>query len=416
MRKWISAGKNKYGLQYREDDTKVTGVGRSKRALRYYRAVVKLNGKTVSDVFGWENCFSGGAHEIEMIHLQLRMNRKSKTPPFTYKQMLQERQEALDQKEAAEAQAKLEDEQLIRTVFDVIFNEYHESLPETRSTIEMLGFYRKWLIVALGSMRLEDIKLLDLQRVQKTMEKAGKAPRTIKTVKEIVRQVYNYAIEHELYTGVKPTDNFLRKQKLNNSRAEYYTVEQTQALLDELHKHSLQTYRIALLSLNTGMRFGEIASLRWQHVNLERELILIVDPKNGENRTAYMLEPVRKMFSEMHPGAPGELVFPDKNGCKMGKVSNTFPKAVSALGFNDGITDRRLRLGFHSLRHTAASWLANSGVEMQIIAKILGHKTLAMTMRYSHISDLSVQSAMKLLESQTPQENVISINGSGSRK
>lgn len=82
----------------------------------------------------------------------------------------------------------------------------------------------------------------------------------------------------------------------------------------------------------------------------------------------------------------------------MKKVSNTFPKVIKELGFNSGVTDRRLRLGFHSLRHTAASWMANQGIEMQVIAKVLGHKTLAMTMRYSHINDQTVKAAMSVLE------------------
>lgn len=398
MAKWISAGRDKHGLKYREHDTETVGVGRSKRPLRYYKVVCKIEGKAVSDVLGWENQFKGGIHKIEQIALELKINRKQKTPPFTYRQMVEFRERELEVKKKREVERRRADELQARLIFRAIFQEYISCKPDHRSTHEMVGFYNKWLESDLGDKHLSEIKLLDLQRIQKRMEKSGRAPRTIKTVKEIVRQVYTYAAEHELYFGVKPTVNFLKSQKLNNRREEYYSRDQAEQLLQTLKARSIKTYRIALLSLNTGMRFGEIASLQWQHVNISRRKIIVVDPKNGENRLVYMVDAIVEMFDEMDNGQPGELVFPDSNGKVMGKVSNTFPKVIKDLGFNEGIDDRRLRLGFHSLRHTAASWMANKGVDMHVIAKVLGHKTLAMTMRYSHINDDSVKDAMEQLE------------------
>ena len=79
-------------------------------------------------------------------------------------------------------------------------------------------------------------------------------------------------------------------------------------------------------------------------------------------------------------------------------VSNVFDKVVRDLGLNEGIVDRRMRVVFHSLRHTAASWLVNSGVGLPVIGKVLGHKSLKMTERYSHVSDDSVRNAMVLLD------------------
>ncbi len=91
----------------------------------------------------------------------------------------------------------------------------------------------------------------------------------------------------------------------------------------------------------------------------------------------------------------------------MDRPSDTFARAVDALGLNEGITDRRMKLVFHSLRHSCASWLVNAGVELPIIAKILGHKTLAMTMRYSHVNDQSVRNAMSILDEQQPQDKIV---------
>lgn len=399
--KWISAGKGKSGLRYYEHDTLTTGVGRNKRRLRYYAAVIWIDGKTKTDIFGWENEFRGGVSEIEALALQFKVNRKNKTPPYTHGEMLQQREDELNVK-AAEL-LREEENQLAyeRLKFGNLFQEYIKLKSDTRSTQEEKWFYKKWLQEDLAGKHLSEIKLLDLERIKLRMEKAGKAPRTIKTIKEIVRPVYNYALKHEIYEGRKPTDNFLDKQKIDNKRLEYYTQEQAVQLLETLKKKSLQTYRMALIALNTGMRFGEIAHLRWLHVNIERETILVMDPKNKESRSSFMTPDVKGMFQEMIPGEPDDLVFPDNNGQIQRKVSNTFPRVVKDLGFNDGVTDRRFNLGFHSLRHTAASWLAEQGVPIVVIAKVLGHKTLEMTMRYTKINDVQLKGAAKVLGKAT---------------
>jgi integrase len=175
----------------------------------------------------------------------------------------------------------------------------------------------------------------------------------------------------------------------------------------EIRKYSESTYRVALLSMHTGMRFGEIAGLLWQHVKVNQGYILVLDPKNTEGRTVYMNDAVKELFAAMEPGKPNSLVFPSNRGTKMTSVSNTFTRAVETLGLNEGITDRRMKVVFHTLRHSCASWLANSGVDMQEVGKVLGHKSLTMTMRYSHINDSKVKNAMQLLDLQTKEEKVM---------
>lgn len=106
-------------------------------------------------------------------------------------------------------------------------------------------------------------------------------------------------------------------------------------------------------------------------------------------------------------GDPDQLIFPDKNGKVMAGVSNSFKDTVNELGFNDGITDRRQKLVFHSLRHTCASWLVMSGVDLYVVKEILGHASIAMTERYSHLRPGHLHSAMAKLS-----ENPSSVNKS----
>ena len=300
-------------------------------------------------------------------------------------------------------------------ILDNIFGQYCEANGHKKSLRDEINYFKNWIGPAIGSKRLDEILLLDLERIRKEMVKADKAPRSIQYVKSIIRQVYHYAAEHKLYSGEVPTLHFLKKQKLDNRRHRYLTPEEADTLLAEVRRHSETTYRVSLLSLNSGMRFGEIAALRWQHVITDNREILIIDPKNGESRGVYMTDTVLQMFQGMERGRQEELVFPSQTGEKMKRVSNVFGNAVKQLGLNDGITDRRMRVVFHSLRHSCASWLVNSGVELPTIAKILGHKTLSMTMRYSHVNDATVRGAMQLLDQQQQrkEEKVVNLRKNG---
>lgn len=334
---------------------------------------------------------------------ELKANQTTGQGPTT----LSEKREIKRLKEEAEAeqerQRKLQEEREQTTRLDYVFNQYCESHSHKKSLNTEVGYYKNWISPVVGSKRLDEIVLLDLERIKKKMTTAGKAARSVQYAKAIVRQIYSYASIRGIFKGEPPTQHFLKKQKLDNKRQRYLSPDEATALLEEIRPHSQQMHDICLLSLNTGMRFGEIASLLWQHVNADNRSILIVDPKNKETRSAYMTDVVLQMFGDMKRGKPEELVFPSRTGDKLGKISHTFPKAVKKLGLNNGITDRRMKVVFHSLRHSCASWLVNAGVELPIIAKILGHKSLEMTTRYSHVNDTSVRNAMQTLD-QTQQQ------------
>lgn len=415
MGEWVSVGK--YGLRYREHPEKTTGVGRRKRPLRYYTSVYKWQGKVVTDAYGWEGEDFHNEDAIVEKALMLRQNRKAMTPPFTLRELIGEREQVLEAKAEQERQQRLKEERERAIVLDYVFRQYCESHSAKKSLKSEVGLYTNWIGPAIGGKRLDEILLLDLERIKKKMTTAGKAARSIQYVKAIVRQLYSYASIRGIHKGEPPTQHFLKKQKLDNKRQRYLSPDEAKALLEAIRPHSEQTHNICLLSLNTGMRFGEIASLLWQHVNVESRSILVVDPKNGESRSAYMTDAVVRMFVSMKRGKPNELVFPARTGGKMEAASKVFARTVEELGLNDGITDRRMKVVFHSLRHSCASWLVNAGVELPTIAKVLGHKSLEMTARYSHVNDTSVRNAMRTLDQQQEQnEEVVTLRSGNGKK
>lgn len=93
-----------------------------------------------------------------------------------------------------------------------------------------------------------------------------------------------------------------------------------------------------------------------------------------------------QLFSGLTREGQDDSVFQARGGGKIHGVSKAFFDAVKRLGLNDGVTDRRQRVTFHTLRHTFGSWLALEGVPLRTIQDLMGHKTIAMTVRYSHLT------------------------------
>lgn len=162
---------------------------------------------------------------------------------------------------------------------------------------------------------------------------------------------------------------------------------------------------MALLSLHCGPRAGEIFSLTWGDVDTERGILTFRDTKNGKSRHNFMTDEVRSVLERRDRKKHDDLVFPksyikkpSKAGAPRAQVSKVFNQVVKDLKFNEGVTDRRQKVVWHTLRHTCASWLVESGVDLYVVKEILGHSILQMTERYSHLSPGSLRNATRILE------------------
>ena len=109
-----------------------------------------------------------------------------------------------------------------------------------------------------------------------------------------------------------------------------------------------------------------------------------------------MTSQVHKLLFTKEQGAHGALVFPGRGGVKITAISKTFDHVVKSLGLNDEVVDRRQKVLFHTLRHTHASWLVMEDVDLYTVQKIMGHSTLAMTQRYSHLAPGKLKQATQI--------------------
>lgn len=238
------------------------------------------------------------------------------------------------------------------------------------------------------------------------MAEAGRAARSIRYALAVVRQTFNYAKYVDLYDGPSPIHN-IRMPQADNKRLRFLTHEESKKLLKELKSRSQQLYEISLISLRTGARADEIFSLKWGDVDLDHGLLTLLDTKNTKTRIGYMTEDVKELLKNKDRGEYSELVFPGRGGVKITAISKSFDRAVNEIGLNDEITDDRMKVVFHTLRHTYASWLVEKGEDLYVVNKLMGHSSLAMTERYSHVGNKTLQDAVKKLEEYdlTPEED-----------
>jgi integrase len=273
----------------------------------------------------------------------------------------------------------------------------------------------------LDDKRINDVTPFDLERLKSDMLKEHYAPKTISHCLGLVRSMFNKASDWNLYQGPNPVKK-VKKPTIQNTRERFLSFEEADILLKELKRNARykkeykeledpKLHDIALISLHTGARASEIFNLKTQDINFNSELITLRDTKNKETRHAPLTDKVKTMLQRRISSGTNEYIFTDDKGRKIGEVSNAFEMVVNRLKFNGGITDKRQKLVFHSLRHTFASWLAMQGTPIYTIAQLMGHKSITMSERYAHLSPDHKKEAVKNMEiALNGRERVVKID------
>ena len=192
----------------------------------------------------------------------------------------------------------------------------------------------------------------------------------------------SYAVKELQWLERNPVER-IKKPSENKGRVRFLSDDERTRLLTACRPHA-DLYLAVVLSLTTGARQSEVMTLRFGQIDFSRRVITLHDTKNGERRAIPL---VGEAFTLLQDRAKvrnllDDRVFPPTARAKRAESRDLRQPWEEALK-EAGITD----FHWHDLRHTAASYLAMSGVSLVEIAKVLGHRTLAMVARYSHLSD-----------------------------
>lgn len=405
--KWETISK---GIRVKTHPTRKHGI----KFDRYFSLRFQFNGVSVNSGLGWGS--EGWTLEKAIARMQeLKEEAQSGEGLKTHRAKQVEADELHRERERQEQERQEQAEKDAMTLGEYFRNIYYPAIKtEKKLTTHRAEeqHFRLWIDPAMGNKYIKDVSTFDIERMKKSIMDAGRAPRMCEYILTTLGQIYRHAERTGYYEGPLPTST-VKKPRYDNKRVRFLSLYEAHHLLDILRGMSQQVHDMALMSLHCGLRAGEIFSLTWGHVDLEHNLINLMDTKSGRTRTLSMTDDVKAVFTTMGPGRNGELVFPSNNGKKIGVMSQTFPRAVKQAGLNDGVTDRRQKVTFHTLRHSFASWLVMDGISLYQVKELLGHASLTMTERYSHLSPdrnkLAAETMGKLFQQKLQPENVVNI-------
>ena len=241
-------------------------------------------------------------------------------------------------------------------------------LRDTDRTEYCLNLFAKYF----GNKKLNKVTPSDISDYINLRLEEGKAPSTVVRELASVRALFNYAKKQRVFKGNNPvSDSDL--PCVDNRRERILTHEEEATLLQNCREFMVPILKVLL---NTGLRIGELRSLKWIEVDLDKNLLTVTaeNSKNKKARIVPLNKLVRKIFLEQKLQGT-EYVF-DKLNKSKSNINYYFKEACSKSGIR-GLT-------IHDLRHTTASRMLELGSDIVTVGKILGHTNLKSTQRYLH--------------------------------
>jgi len=230
-----------------------------------------------------------------------------------------------------------------------------------------------------------------LMRLTTTSAWTGRViePSSVNRELSILRGLLRMAADDECdYLEQVPKVKMLKEPQ---GRLRFLSEPEASRLLEECRRaghhpvsscRSPDLYAVVVVALNTGMRRGEVLGLEWSRVDLSRGVLQLEETKSGTRREIPMNRAVYDVLAAL-PRSGGARLFPRS-------VRGAFLSAVERAKIPN--------FHFHDLRHTFASWLTMRGRPLKEVQELLGHKSIRMTERYSHLAPERLRDAVAMLE------------------
>ncbi len=181
------------------------------------------------------------------------------------------------------------------------------------------------------------------------------------------------------------------KPKTPELLPKYFTWNDISLLMESIDDPEMND--IIVLAISTGMRLGEIVNLQWNHVDLERRIIIVqntetFNTKSKRNRNIPISDSLLTVLIKRKSSQINQYVFSyEGKPCRPDLVTKRFKKYVRRTSLDEG-------LHFHSLRHSTASLLVQANVPIYTVKEILGHSQIATTLIYSHLNKAHLQESI----------------------
>ena len=226
-----------------------------------------------------------------------------------------------------------------------------------------------------------DISSLDVERYKQKRNKEV-APATVNREVACLKRMFNLAIEWEI-----ASDNPVKGVKLFPEPKRSFRWWNEEEIRKFLNVSDDKIRAITLIGLNTGMRIGEMLSLRWSNIDFDNNYITIEESKGNTYRKVKMNSIVKEVLKDIN--TRNEFIFTNYNGKPLKSIRKSFVSTCKRAGID--------RSTPHVMRHTFASHLTMLGVDPTTIMELGGWKSLELVQRYSHLAPDHKQKAVDKL-------------------
>jgi integrase len=199
----------------------------------------------------------------------------------------------------------------------------------------------------------------------------------------------------------------LKRESANKWRQERGYNLMKNISTDEYYDHLKPA---VLLTLNTGLRIGELFSLRWSDIDLDNQNLTVAGSysKSGKTRQIPLNDEAAEVLQQWgsQSGQKSGLVFTGKSGDKLTDIKKSWRAVLQDAGIKS--------FRWHDLRHNFASKLVMASVDLNTVRELLGHSTITMTLRYAHLAPEHMADAVaKIAYGKTNKSNVIPFTQKG---
>ncbi|MFA5184687.1 MAG: tyrosine-type recombinase/integrase [Patescibacteria group bacterium] len=253
------------------------------------------------------------------------------------------------------------------------------------------GCLRLYLVPYFGKYPLDQIGNLDIENFKAKIMKTKLSPDSINHFLSALSTCLKTAVDLDIIKNIPR----IKRLRVTPNKFDYLTEEEAEQILAQTEG---QIKEMIFFCLKTGVRFGELIALDWNDIDFQEKQITIrrsivrgIMGSTKSNKIRYI--PLIGSVSDM-------LIKRVKShGFVFMRNKTHFTQHYSCKKLYQACRKAELRkIGWHKLRHTFASHLAQNGVSIQAIKELLGHSSITTTMRYSHLSPSALRAAMSVLE------------------
>lgn len=293
-----------------------------------------------------------------------------------------------EEKRASVRAAKMAEES--RYSFNKLWSLFEEAKSANRTVKDDRIRFNLHIAPTLGTKSIPELTVHDIDKLRVKLEKAGKAPQTVKHVLTLIKRLLNFALRKGYVESI-PGTLHITMPTVDNRVTENLTPDQAKKLLEALDSEGDQHLAsLVRLALFTGMRRSALLNLQWSDLDFERDFITLRGDvaKKQKTETIPMNEQARAILNGL-PRTNSPYVFPGRYDDKpRGNISPILKRVREKAGLPESFRP------LHGLRHSFASWLASSGqVSMYELQKLLTHSSPQMTQRYAHLHDDALRKA-----------------------